>query len=309
MNDGLLLKNYIRYLAAVRQQAKLTIETYRTELEMWLGWLEARGLTATAARTEDIVTYIETRTRVDRLSSRSTAKALSALKSFYRFVIDEGLRADNPASLVPSPKLGVRLPSVHSRETVEDILDRIDLSGPLGIRDRAMFELVYSSGLRVSEAVALDIDDVFFDEAVLRVRGKGNKERLVPFGDEARERLKRYLEDARPQLVRGKGVRAFFVGRNGRRLSRKGIWKNYKAAAGMAGVSSKLHTLRHSFATELLQGGADLRSVQELLGHADLATTQVYTHVDVGYLKKAHEMFLPKLMKLPNSMKSTREEL
>jgi integrase/recombinase XerD len=305
MNDDCLLKNYIRYLVAVRQQAKLTIETYRIEIEMWIGWLEERGLTAVAAQTEDVVAYIETRVRVDALSSRSTSKALSALNSFYQFVIDEGLRADNPASLVPSPKLGVRLPAVHSRETVESILDRIDLSGPWGIRDRALFELVYSSGLRVSEAVTLDLDDVFFDEAVLRVRGKGNKERLVPFDDKARKRLKRYLEDARPQFVGNKRTRAFFIGRNGRRLSRKGIWKNYKAAAGMAGVSSKPHMLRHSFATELLQGGADLRSVQELLGHADLATTQIYTHVDVGYLKKAHEMFLPKLMKLSKSMKVT----
>ncbi|MDR1470854.1 MAG: tyrosine recombinase [Spirochaetaceae bacterium] len=299
-DDALLLKNYIRYLAAVRQQAKLTIETYNHELEMWLRWLEGKGLAATSAGTEDVIAYIERRVKEDALSSRSTAKALSALKSFYRFVIDEGLRTDNPASLVPSPKLGARLPAVHTRETVESILDQIDLAKPLGVRDRALFELVYSSGLRVSEAVTLDLDDVFFDEAVLRVRGKGSKERLVPFGDEAEKRLKAYLEDVRPQLAKGKRTSAFFIGRNGRRLSRKGIWKNYKTAATMTGASSKLHTLRHSFATELLQGGADLRSVQELLGHAVLATTQVYTHVDVGHLKKAHEAFLPKLTNLTN---------
>jgi integrase/recombinase XerD len=294
MSDAVLLKNYIRYLAAVRQLAKLTIDTYRIELEIWLAWLEQRGLAAASAETEHIIAYIERR-RKDALSARSTAKALSALKSFYRFVIDEGLRQGNPASLVPSPKLGARLPAVHSRRTVENILDQIDLSKPLGVRDRALFELVYSSGLRVSEAVTLDLDDVFFDEAVLRVRGKGSKERLVPFGDEAQKRLKRYLEDIRPQLAKGKGSRAFFIGRNGRRLSRKGIWKNYKAAASMTGASSKLHTLRHSFATELLQGGADLRSVQELLGHSGLATTQVYTHVDSSCLQKAHEAFLPRL--------------
>jgi integrase/recombinase XerD len=295
MDNARLLKNYIRYLAAVRQQAKLTIETYAIELERWLGWLDGQGLAAASAETEHVIAYIEHRVKEDALSSRSTAKALSALKSFYRFVIDEGLRADNPASLVPSPKLGERLPAVHSRETVENILGQINLSTPLGIRDRALFELVYSSGLRVSEAVTLDLDDVFFDEAVLRVRGKGRKERLVPFGDEAQKCLKYYLEDARPQIAKDKGTRAFFIGRNGRRLSRKSIWKNYKAVASMTGASSKLHTLRHSFATELLQGGADLRSVQELLGHADLATTQVYTHVDVSHLQKAHAAFLPKL--------------
>jgi integrase/recombinase XerD len=295
MSDAKLFKNYIRYLAAVRQLAKLTIDTYRTELEMWFKWLEGKGRTVVSAETEDVIAYIEMRVTEDALSSRSTAKALSALKSLYRFIIDEGLRQDNPASLVPSPKLGTRLPAVHSRQTVENILDQIDQSKPKGIRDRALFELVYSSGLRVSEAVSLDLDDVFFDEAVLRVRGKGNKERLVPFGEEAEKRLKQYLADGRPCFAKGKMTQAFFVGRNGRRLSRKSIWKNYKMAASMTGASSKLHTLRHSFATELLQGGADLRSVQELLGHAVLATTQIYTHVDTGYLRKAHEMFLPKL--------------
>jgi integrase/recombinase XerD len=295
MNDTGLFKNYIRYLAAVRQLAKLTIDTYRTELEIWFRWLEGRGRAAASVGPEDIIAYIETRVAEDALSSRSTAKALSALKSFYRFVVDEGIRQDNPASLVPSPKLGARLPAVHSRQTVENILDQIDQSKPQGIRDRALFELVYSSGLRVSEAAGLDLDDVFFDEAILRVRGKGNKERLVPFGDEAEKRLKRYLADGRPYFAKGKTTQAFFIGRNGRRLSRKSIWKNYKTAAGMTGASSKLHTLRHSFATELLQGGADLRSVQELLGHAVLATTQIYTHVDTDHLKKAHETFLPKL--------------
>jgi integrase/recombinase XerD len=295
MDDRVLLKNYLRYLAAVRQQAKLTIATYRLEIEMWLRWLERKGLCAADAETEHVIAYIERRVVDDALSARSAAKALSALKSLYRFIIDEGYRTDNPVSLVPSPKQGVRLPAVHTRETVENILDQIDLSKPIGIRDRALFELLYSSGLRVSEAVTLDMDDVFFDEAVLRVRGKGSKERLAPFGDEAEKRLRQYLSDARPHLAKGKTNRALFIGRNGRRLSRKSIWKNYKMAASMNGSSSKLHTLRHSFATELLQGGADLRSVQELLGHAALSTTQVYTHVDVDHLKKAHAAFLPKL--------------
>jgi integrase/recombinase XerD len=295
MDSAVLLKRYITYLVTVKRQAKLTVSTYKTEIRMWFQWLQGRGLTAAEVETEHIIAYIETRVKEDALSSRSTAKAVSALKSFYRFALDEGLRKDNPAALVPSPKLGTRLPAVHTRETVENILDQIDLSRPQGIRDRALFELVYSSGLRVSEAVTLDLDDVFFDEAVLRVRGKGSKERLVPFGDEAEKRLKRYLEDSRPRLSKGKTSQAFFIGRNGRRLSRKGIWKNYKTAASMIGTSSKLHTLRHSFATELLEGGADLRSVQELLGHADLSTTQVYTHVNTAHLKRAHKKFLPRL--------------
>jgi integrase/recombinase XerD len=282
----------------VRQNAKLTVAAYTTEIKMWLAWLHARGLSAPEAGTEHVIAYIEWRVQEQGLSPKTTAKALSALKSFYRFIVDEHLRPDNPAALVPSPKLGTRLPAVHSREIVEQVLDAIDLSKPLGIRDRALFELVYSSGLRVSEAAAIDVNDVLFDEGIVRVRGKGRKERLVPFGLEAEGRLKAYLEHARPLLAKGAPVKAFFIGRGGRRLSRKGIWKNYKAAASATGASSKLHTLRHSFATELLQGGADLRSVQEMLGHADLATTQLYTHVDVEHLKKAHRAFLPKLDEL-----------
>jgi integrase/recombinase XerD len=298
MDDAVLLKNYTGCLAAVRQNAKLTVAAYTTEIKMWLAWLHAQGLTAPAAETEHVIAYLEWRVQEHGLVPKSEAKALSALKSFYRFILDEQLRLDNPASVVPSPKLGTRLPAVHSRETVETILSVIDLAKPQGIRDRALFELVYSSGLRVSETVTLDLHDVLFDEGIVRVRGKGRKERFVPFGGEAEKRMKEYLENARPLMAKGSPVKAFFIGRNGRRLSRKGIWKNYKAAACMAGASSKLHTLRHSFATELLQGGADLRSVQEMLGHADLATTQIYTHVDVEHLKKAHKTFLPKLDEL-----------
>ena len=299
MDGKKLLSNYTSYLAAVRRRARLTVSTYRLEIEMWLAWLlrtnGGAGISPESAETEQIIAYLEWRVTEDALSPRSAAKALSALKSFYRFVVEEGLRTDNPASLIPAPRQRQTLPQVHSRETVETLLDRIDLSKPTGIRDRALFELVYSSGLRVSEAVGLDVDDVFFTETVVRVRGKGNKERIVPFGGEAKSRLSVYVADARPALAKGRAVRAFFIGRNGKRLSRKGIWKNYRSAALTAGTSSKLHTLRHSFATELLQGGADLRSVQELLGHADLATTQIYTHVDTGHLRAAHEAFLPRL--------------
>jgi integrase/recombinase XerD len=163
------------------------------------------------------------------------------------------------------------------------------------VRDRALFELVYSSGLRVSEAVTLDLGDVFFKESVLRVMGKGSKERLVPFGGEAASALKRYLAESRPVLLGARRSSALFVTRMGKRLGRKGIWKNYKALAALNGTSSRLHTLRHSFATELLAGGADLRSVQELLGHRDITTTQIYTHVDVSRLREEHRKYMPEL--------------
>jgi integrase/recombinase XerD len=181
---------------------------------------------------------------------------------------------------------------------VETILSETDAKTPLGLRDRAIVELMYSSGLRVSEASALDINDLNFDESVVKLHGKGKRERMVPFGPEAAQCLKVYLREARPKLEKRYRSSALFIGRTGKRLSRKGIWKNYSKLALQANTSSHLHALRHTFATELLEGGADLRSVQELLGHADLSTTQIYTHVDVSLLKENLKRFRPDLRKL-----------
>jgi integrase/recombinase XerD len=182
------------------------------------------------------------------------------------------------------------------KKTVEDLLDSIDTKSPQGLRDKCIYELIYSAGLRVSEAAGLNIRDVDIKGGVAKVRGKGNKERLVLFGDKAAVQLKLYLQEVRPKLA-GKVNKsdALFIGKSGKRLSRKGIWKNYAKWTSLAGTSSRLHTLRHSFATSLLSGGADLRTVQELLGHADLSTTQIYTHVDVGMLRENHRRYLPKL--------------
>jgi integrase/recombinase XerD len=217
----------------------------------------------------------------------------------------EGMRPDNPASLLDSPKRRLKLPETMDRETVERLLGTIDPESPLGLRDRALFELIYSSGLRISEAVGLNVRDIDFKEGVAVVKGKGNKQRLAVFGGEAAAWLKRYLGESRPALAKVKAAvgnrvavgSALFVARGGKRLSRKGIWKNYSKYATLAGTYTKVHTLRHSFATGLLEGGADLRTVQALLGHADLGTTQIYTHVDAGLLKESHRKYLPKLEK------------
>jgi integrase/recombinase XerD len=210
--------------------------------------------------------------------------------------MDERLVNDNPAAVIESPKREVTLPEVMDRETIDGFLNKIKTENPLGLRDRCLFELVYSAGLRVSEAVGLNLRDVDVKGGIAKVRGKGNKERLVLFGKEAVAWLGRYLSEARGKLA-GKTNKsnALFIGRSGRRLSRKGIWKNYAKWASIAGISSHIHTLRHSFATSLLAGGADLRTVQELLGHADLSTTQIYTHVDTKILRENHRRFLPKL--------------
>jgi integrase/recombinase XerD len=247
--------------------------------------------------------YLEERRERDGINSRSTAKAISALRSFFRYIGDEGLRPDNPAAILEPPRRGRHLPEVLSQERVEYMLSGADSDNPLGLRDRTLFELVYSSGLRVSEAVTLNIRDIYFSEGIVRVRGKGNKERMVPFGGEAALWLKRYLEEGRPSLAKSSRSAALFLGRTGKRLSRKGIWRNYAALAALMGTSSRVHTLRHSYATELLAGGADLRSVQVLLGHTDLATTQIYTHVDISLLRESLRRYRPKLKKLRSSEK------
>ncbi|MDR2489840.1 MAG: tyrosine-type recombinase/integrase [Spirochaetaceae bacterium] len=225
----------------------------------------------------------------------SQAKAVSALRSFYRYCIAAGFRKDNPAALLEIPKKQNRLPAVLPREQVDTLFAAISADTPASLRDRAIFELIYSCGLRISEAVALNVRDIYFNEAVVRVTGKGSKERLTPFGDEAEKWLNRYFSEARPALIKKQKTDAVFVSALGRRLSRKTVWKNYAAYARLHGRSSKLHTLRHSFATEMIAGGADVRSVQELMGHADLSTTQIYTHLDTTRLKEAHGKYLPSL--------------
>ncbi len=295
MDDGRrLLEGYRSRLVAVERRSPLTVETYVAEIRRCLERLAEIGADAATIDALGLTDYLLSR-RADGLDDRSVAKAVSALRSFFRHLMDEGLRVDNPAALLERPRAGRRLPDVLPREAVEAVLAAVDAGTPRGLRDRALFELIYSSGLRISEAVGLDLADLSFGEGLARVRGKGNKERLVPFGTRAATLLREYLDVARPALAKAKRSSAVFLNRSGGRLGRKGIWKNYAAAAALAGTGSKLHTLRHSFATELLNGGADLRSVQELLGHADLNTTQIYTHVDASSLRAAHARYLPRL--------------
>lgn len=299
------LEKFCARLAAVERRSHLTVVTYRLELGSFLEYLRGRGLGIQAVTTDQVVAYLEWRKEKHRISSRSAAKAISCLRSFFRFAVAEGIRVDNPVAFLESPRRRMTLPETMDRETVERLLAVIDPGKPLGLRDRALFEMIYSSGLRVSEAAGLNVRDIDFKESVARVRGKGSKERLAVFGSEAASWLKRYLGEARPNLAEGGGRgSALFVGRSGKRLSRKGIWKNYVRYAALAGTGSRVHTLRHSFATGLLKGGADLRTVQALLGHADLATTQIYTHVDPALLRESHRKFLPVLGKSPKPKKA-----
>jgi len=300
LKNSELLARYCSRLIAIERLALLTKECYRLEIKCFLEYLESRKITLSETDAAFLTEYLVMRGDADKIKARSVAKAISALRSFYRFAVDEKLIESNPADVLESPKRKINIPEVMDRKTIEDLLNVIDTSKPQGCRDRCLFELIYSAGLRVSEAVGLNIKDIDFDidGGVAKVKGKGDKERIVLFGKEAAERLKQYLQYARPKLA-GKinRTQALFIGRNGSRLSRKGIWKNYAKFAGLAGTSSHIHTLRHSFATSLLAGGADLRTVQELLGHADLGTTQIYTHVNTAILRENHRRYLPKLQK------------
>ena len=296
MDKLALLESYRSRIIALERMSPLTAETYRFEIRRFLDWLEAEKLSLTALEIGNVTRYLARRRIIDGLDSRSIAKAISALRSFFRFLQDNGQNENTGfVSLLEIPRHADRLPDFHSREDVDNLFSLIETESPLGIRNRALYEFIYSAGLRISEAVSLNTGDLFLSKNLAKVCGKGSKERMVIFGPDASAWLRRYLEESRPKLLGRKSSRAFFVNKSGRRLSRKGIWKNYANLAIEAGLNTKLHSLRHTFATELLAGGADLRSVQELLGHTEISTTQIYTHIDSGRLRDEHRKYLPSL--------------
>ena len=241
-----------------------------------------------------VITYLSEK-QLSGIDQRTISKMLSCLRGFFDYLVVERIREDNPTRVIDAPKIPIRVPGVLTVEDVDLFLDSIDSSTPLGLRDRALFELIYSCGLRISEAVDLTTHSLFPKEGLLRVVGKGNKERLVPLEGAALLWLERYLKESRPRLLKpGIPCRYLFINHRGKGISRKGIWKRFKEITDRAGVDAKVHTLRHSFATHLLQGGADLRAVQELLGHADISTTQIYTHLEKEYLKALHGRYHPR---------------
>jgi integrase/recombinase XerD len=287
------LSPFLAYLAAERRLAPATVATYATEVRSFLAFLGGSGRRAADTRVKDVSDWITSRRAADA-DSRTLAKSASAVRAFFRFLVLDGKIATNPARLVDAPRLSFTLPRFLKEEEIDALLDACDPTGPLGIRNRALFELVYSCGLRVTETVQLTVDRVSLEQSAVRVMGKGSRERMVPLGERARRQLRLYLAEARPVLAGRRVSAALFLGRTGRKLSRKTVWKTFKRLAAAAGIEGKVHSLRHSFATHLLQGGADLRSVQELLGHADIGTTQIYTHVSQDVLKQTHLKFHPR---------------
>lgn len=275
--------------------AKNTLAAYRRDLALFGQWLAGRGLAMDAAREHDLQAYMGAR-MADKGKATSANRRLTVFKRYYRWALRERrIMADPTLRLVPA-RQALRVPKTLSESQVDALLAAPDLGTPLGLRDRAMLELMYASGLRVSELVAMKTFDLSLNDGVLRVLGKGNKERLVPFGQEARRWIERYLADARPVILGGQQTADFFVTSRGAGMTRAMFWVIVKKQAAAAGIHVPLspHTLRHAFATHLLNHGADLRAVQLLLGHADISTTTIYTHVARERLKQLHAQHHPR---------------
>lgn len=279
-------------LLLVERLSKESAETYRYEAEIFLHWLQQNRIKLSDVTVQNIVYFLAWRKTTNH-APLTLSKDISSLRSFGSYVERMGIWPENYALLIERPKASHSLPRVLSVQQVEKILSAIDDSNSVGKRDRALFELIYSCGLRVSEACGLLMENLHLKEHLILVHGKGDKERIVPFGETAKDKLEKYLFEARPALVGNKVVPEVFVNYRGEPISRKGVWKKFKELNILAGIDAKVHTLRHSFATHLLAGGADLRSVQELLGHSDLATTQIYTHVDDKELSSYHQKYFP----------------
>ncbi len=289
------LDAFFSYLELERGLSRTTRDSYAQDLTLFEAYLKRAGIASfERVRPEDVRAFI-TVLRKSR-SPATVARKLAAVKSLFRFLEGQGTIARSPTALIESPKLWRRLPQTLSQAEVERLLAAVEGEG-LAIRDAAMLELLYGTGLRVSELVSLDLESCHLDAGFVRCIGKGNKERIVPLGRTAAGRLTRYLTHERPTLTARRGAeRALFVNRTGGRLTRQRVWQLLRryAKAGLITKAIGPHTLRHSFATHLLERGADLRTVQELLGHANISTTQRYTHVDRGRLKAVHEQFHPR---------------
>ncbi len=287
---------FLSYLVVEKGLARNTLEAYGRDLTRYLTFLEENGIKDPDAIGPSTVLLFLAGLKKAGLSPRSRARVLVSLRMFHKFLLAEGIAAGNPASRVEAPKSLTALPHTLSPKEVEHLLGAPAGDEPLGLRDRAMLEILYATGLRVSELVGLKLQDLQLDVGYLYAFGKRNKQRIVPMGESAALELRRYLRYGRPALEKGCGSSCIFLNRAGKGLTRQGFWKIIKRRALEANITKNItpHTLRHSFATHLLENGADLRSVQTMLGHADISTTQIYTHVTRERLKQIHGRHHPR---------------
>jgi integrase/recombinase XerD len=295
MSD-LILDRFLNFLVVEKGLSSNTLEAYSRDLTYYFRFLESKGIKDLAeAHPNDLYEYLGS-LKSRKLSSRSQARALSAIKSFYRFLQEESLRKDNPALPLQGPKPKRTLPKTLSEMEVTSLLHQPKTGSPRGLRDAAMLEVLYATGLRVSELVSLPLDHLELEAHLIRTMGKGSKERLVPIGQAASTSLQEYIEKGRKSLLKDPRCPWVFVNNRGNRLSRQGFWKILRNYGREAGISKPIspHTLRHTFATHLLEGGADLRSIQTMLGHADISTTQIYTLVTSEHLREAYRRYHPR---------------
>ncbi len=290
-----LLDEFIDHLWLEDGLARNTLDSYRQDLAQFSEWLvKTDGKDLAKVEQADIQQYLAVKFPISK--PRSISRLIASLRRFYRFALRENKIGADPTLQIESPKLPRSLPKSLSEEDVEALLGAPDLNQSLGLRDRAMLEILYASGLRVSELVGLKVTEVSLNEGVIRVTGKGSKTRLVPMGEEAVEWISRYLKESRPAILQKRLSDSLFVTQRGEAMTRQAFWYLIKRYAVIAGINKSLspHVLRHAFATHLLNHGADLRVVQMLLGHADISTTQIYTHVARERLKQLHAMHHPR---------------
>ena len=290
------LNDFLTHLIIERGLSPNSYEAYRRDLTSYKDHLDRRGIASFSVATRQDVQGFIAYLRRRGLAPSSIARHVSAVRIFHRFLIGEGLATADPTEHVRVPKQPRRLPVVLNREEIGKLLEQPDHTTSLGLRDRAILEFMYATGLRASELLDFRRPDLLFDSGLARIFGKGGKERLVPVGRQAINLIRNYLHKVRPALASSKSGEVLFLNARGGRLSRMGLWKIMDTYVELAGFEKKVspHTMRHSFATHLLEGGADLRAVQEMLGHVDIATTQIYTHVDRKYLKDVYARYHPR---------------
>ena len=297
MNMTEHIRPYLHYLELEKNASSNTVDSYRRDLMRYLDHLDRAGIRALdAVQGEHISGFLRTLFGVG-LSPRSVARSLSAIKGFHKFLLGERIAAHNPTVNIEPPKRSKTLPDVLSQAEIERILDQPDPEQPLGLRDKAILETLYATGIRVSELVELKQSNLQLNLGVLRVMGKGSKERIVPVGTSATDWIGKYRANVRSSLIKQSDTHdVVFLNSRGRPMTRMAVWNIVHRYAESAGVEKDVHphTFRHSFATHLLEGGADLRAVQEMLGHSDISSTQIYTHIDREYLKEVHRTFHPR---------------
>ena len=295
MNEKQLLPGFLKYLTVERGLSPNTLDAYGRDLNRFEATLRSAGLNPRKARRQDLLSYVRG-LRQSGLSPKTVARAINSLRMYYRFLLAEREVRSDPTTEIDMPRTWKSLPHFLTFQEVEKLLSAPDRGSPLGLRDQAMLEVLYATGIRVSELLSFRIEDVNMEVRYLTCMGKGSKERIVPLGKKAIDSLQQYLEKVRPSLTKGKKTPQTFTNCHGARMTRQGFWKIIKRYGKTAGIKRSLspHVLRHSFATHLLEHGADLRSVQMMLGHADISTTEIYTHVNRERLRRIYHEFHPR---------------